>query len=113
MTHIKVLQINIDRRNGAQDLANRMAQKNNMDIILMQEPNVTETRRDKRWIVDDCQVVATRCVNRNCGVKSLYCGRGFVKINFESWSLYNCYISPNVNRETFKAYIDGVMEDVR
>lgn len=56
---IKILQINIDRRRNALDLANNMALRNDVDIIMIQEPNMA-TQRDKRWIIDKDGVVAIR-----------------------------------------------------
>ncbi|KAJ8934797.1 hypothetical protein NQ314_013194 [Rhamnusium bicolor] len=38
---------------------------------------------------------------------------GFVKLSFDKWQLYGCYISPNIPIEAFKTYIDGIMINIR
>lgn len=65
---IRFMQINVDRRSKAQDLARATADSFDIDIIAIQEPNRAQSGRDPRWIVDQECNTALYCRNRRCGV---------------------------------------------
>lgn len=116
MTHntpLRLLQVNVDRRKNAGDMAILTAKEKGIDVILVQEPNVFQTKKDPRWIIDNRRDVAIYCNNRNCGIVSHKTLDGYIKLYFQRSTVYNCYISPNTDLNTYKRYIDGLMEDAR
>lgn len=109
---IKVLQFNTDRVRAAHDIAFAKAQNEGIDLILLQEPNRNLTANPS-WMRDDHCVVAAYCLNKNVGLLSHQRGKGFLKLYFQDWVLYNCYVSPNITLLAFRDYIDDVMQSIR
>lgn len=110
---IKFLQINVDRRNAAHDLLKESADRFGVDVILVQEPNLSHVEKNARWLCDKLRNTAVLCTNRNCGVISHKTGEGYIKVEFRSFVIYNCYFSPNRNLNDFTRYVDEIMEDAR
>ncbi|KAG5879721.1 hypothetical protein JTB14_023037 [Gonioctena quinquepunctata] len=70
-------------------------------------------RKNPTWIKDLNNNSAILCRNRKCGIGSHTKGAGFIALNFDKWSLINCYVSPNIKLQEFKNYIDAVMQQAR
>ena len=109
---MKILQINVDRVVRAHDAAYAKALRTKADVILYQEPNKKTVER-RKMICDRNMNVAIQCINPNIGIRDHKCKDGYIKILFKDFTIYNCYISPNVPLQTFKEYIDELMEDIR
>lgn len=110
---IKVLQINVDRRSKAQDLARATADSLDCDIIATQEPNRALVSSDRRWIVDEEGDTAVFCKNRNCDAVIHKCNKGYTKLRMLKWTLFNCYISLNVSFEIYREFVERLMDDIK
>lgn len=109
---MKCLQTNIGRSRAAHDIAYAVAKEKNIDIIIISEPNIN-IAKSQNLITDNRMDVAILILNRNIGVNRVEKGEGYVKIEFDTWILYGCYISPNIPLMEFKQYIDKVMTNIR
>ncbi|XP_074035249.1 uncharacterized protein [Leptinotarsa decemlineata] len=110
---LKILQVNVDRRRNAHHLIQRVVLEEEIDIVLVQEPNKTIVSKDTKWIVGKSQNTAIWCKNKACGITGHETGNGFVNITFKDWSIYNCYISPDVEQRTYEKCVDRVMQHAR
>lgn len=81
-------------------------------MILLQKPNKKLTK-DPNCIRDKNYVVADHCLNNHVGTISHQRSKGYVKLYFQKWVLYNCYVSPNNILQVFKDHIDKIMENIR
>ncbi|XP_074041466.1 uncharacterized protein [Leptinotarsa decemlineata] len=109
---LKILQINVDRRGAAQKLLAKTIEGEGVDIALVQEPNIRMTSNNPRWILDSTSTCAVFCANPGCGVVTHVKGQGFVCIKFEDWTLYSCYISPNISMEVYKERLHLILDHV-
>lgn len=64
-------------------------------------------------ISDTRNAVAVFIRNKNVGILDHLGKTGYLKININGTTFYNCYISPNIPRAEFEAKVDEIMEDVR
>lgn len=109
---MKCLQTNLGRGKTAHDIALAVALKNEVDLIIISEPNPKISLRSN-CIFDEDKLVAVQVLNKNVGIKKHEIGKGFVKLSFEKWHLYCCYISPNIDQSTYQANVDLIMNDAR
>ncbi|XP_074031108.1 uncharacterized protein [Leptinotarsa decemlineata] len=110
---LQILQINTDRRRNAHYLMQRMAEELNVDVVVIQEPNRAIVRKDSKFNTDPGEDTAIWCRNRRCGVVGHKSEHGFTCIAFDTWNLYNCYVSPNIVLGNFKEYIDRLAQHIR
>lgn len=94
------------------DLAYATADRLNVDIIIVMEPNKNKVSSNT-WIKDIRNDVAVFCRNKNIGLSKHESCSGYVKLIFRDFDIYGAYISPNVGQHDFKQVIDGIMELVR
>lgn len=109
---MKIIRINVDRSARAHDAAEVMAEMIKADIILYQEPNNATVKR-KGMLCDLNMDIAIQCINPNIGIRNHKCKSGYIKLTFREFTMYNCYILPNISVQTFKDYVNAVMEDIR
>lgn len=105
-----ILQINTNRSRGATELVAQTAKELNADIIVITEPNVN--RLDKNRITDESNDAATRVLKKGAPTKSGK-GKGFVWIEHNNMTVYNCYISPNVKILEFQNFLDKLENSIR
>ncbi|XP_074031398.1 uncharacterized protein [Leptinotarsa decemlineata] len=110
---LKIVQFNADRRRDAHNLLKKIIQEKEIDIALIQEPNMALTTGNPRWILDESGTTAVLCENPRCGVTTHETGQNFICIVLKDWSIYNCYISPNIPMNEFRNRVDNIMEHVR
>ncbi|KAJ8977860.1 hypothetical protein NQ317_004768 [Molorchus minor] len=107
-----VLQTNLGRCRAAHDIAYAVAGEKKADIIIISEPNV-KLVSSHNYLVDNRKDVAIQIRNKHVGINRVEKGEGFVKLLFENWHLYGCYVSPNISFQEFKLYIDSIMVQIR
>ena len=108
---VKFLQINLGRRRAAHDLARKEIDLENVDVILVSEPNKKLTATSE-WMTDKEGDAAMLCVNKDIGVQVCKSGVRYVRCELEKFTIYSCYISPNITLELFKKRLDAIMMDV-
>lgn len=108
----KFIQINTGRAGAAHDLAYREALQRRADILIISEPNKKLAKR-QQYIADERLDVAAYILNRNVGIIKHSSGAGFVRLDFETWSLFCGYISPNISLDSYQEQMDGIMMQIR
>ncbi|KAK9720147.1 Endonuclease-reverse transcriptase [Popillia japonica] len=86
--------------------------ENDIDIVLISEPNV-KISLYHNYLLDKQQNVAVYIKNKNVGIQSFSLGEGYICIKWERWCMYACYCSPNIPLDDFKAFIDALANDIR
>lgn len=109
---MRILQTNLGRSPAAHDIAYAVARERNVDLVIIAEPNVKLAIDQGLWL-DNRNNVAMLVINKHIGVSQVERGAGFVKVTFDGWQLYGCYISPNIPLSDFKDYIDSIMTQIR
>lgn len=104
----KILQVNVDRGKGAWDLLRHYAQSNEIDIALIAEPNKRAVSKEP-WFRDKNSDAGIRVYNTNILVydtNSNMEDEGFVWVELKDMVLYSCYVSPNISREEYEAFLN-------
>lgn len=109
---MRVLQTNLGRSPAAHDIAYAVACEKSVDLIIIAEPNIKLACSRGFW-VDSRKDIAIQVINKDIGVSRVESGPGFVKVTFDGWQLYGCYVSPNIPLSDFKDYVDSVMFQIR
>lgn len=109
---MKILQANLGRARAAHDLAFAAAAENDVDLLVISEVNKT-LGRNSAWLVDKREDAGVFCRNKNLGIVSCSKLDGAIRIQFDNFDIYCCYISPNITLDRFKTDVDNVMHEVR
>lgn len=109
---IKVLQFNSARSVGAISLACTYASTQNMDLLIISEPNVKVVSKPG-WFTDIKKDVAIKIVNPNLAIRSFnQNNEGFVSVKINGISYYSCYISPNCSAAEYENFLDRLKQDL-
>lgn len=100
----KFKQIIVGRARATHDVA--------YEITCFQKPN-KKLVESFGWVHDSRINVVVLYKNKDCGIISHKEKDGFVKIYFEDFVVYNCYLFPNVSIKRFGEFADKVMSAVR
>lgn len=102
---MRVLQINVDRRRGAQDLLFQTAAREGIDLV--SEPNKAGARKSN-WFVDEKTDVCI--INRSSNVKIVEWGKGpgFVWVKIDEIHVYCVYMSPNCTLTEYEAFLHNL-----
>lgn len=109
---MKVLQTNLDRTRAAYDVVDLITREKDIDVTIMCEPNIKITR-EKGHIIDNRNDVSVHIRNKNIGITNVERNEGYIKIEMTALDMYCCYFSPNRPFQSFKVYIDEIMEVVK
>ncbi|XP_046661608.1 uncharacterized protein LOC124354883 [Homalodisca vitripennis] len=108
---IRILQANLQRSWGADNLLNQLARELGVDALL-----VSEQYRDRDpgiWIPDSLGTAAFWARNsQEVMVRSHGRGRGFVWIRCRDVTFFSCYLTPNEAIQDFRDKIDRLEESV-
>lgn len=99
--NINFLQVNLNRNKSAQDLMLQTVRELNIDIVLGQEPNKSQSNN----LICDKTCDTFIYINKTISVINIEKQKGFVSIELNNTVIYSCYISPNVDIDTFKSYL--------
>lgn len=109
---ISFLQINVGRARVAHDVAEAVARRRGVDVILYQEPN-KKISENQGVLTDTRTDTAIYCLNKPLGIKAHERLEGFSRTTFEGWDLYNCCLSANISLQDFKQKVDEIMWSVQ
>ncbi|XP_068626427.1 uncharacterized protein [Battus philenor] len=108
---IKLLQINFNHCEVAQDLLMQVVRELKLDIVLISEPY--KHISSLNWITDK----EGKAVIWACGTKPLQGnqnnGSGFVRAKFNGILCYGCYAPPSLTHEKFAEFLAKLVEDAR
>lgn len=98
----------------AHDLLGHGAKERDVHIVCCSEPNWKEMKEGDNWFTDTNTDAAIRDEIKNASLKRGRT-RGIVWMDYEDFILVCCYISPNVNHETFESFLNDLnrIVDVR
>lgn len=94
------------------DLLHQFIKEQKADMVVMAEPN-KKIATQAHWITDDNIDVAIKIVNRN--IKTLKTGRapGIVWVETETFVMFGCYISPNVDIQHFTGFLSALRREMK
>ena len=112
---IRVLQTNLGRSRAAHDLTDATAARKNIELLVVAEPNKNIVRKqNNNWLSHRNSDVAIKIRNRRMGIKDHTKGnKGWIRIEMTGYDIYCYYISPNIERNEFKAITDEIMTEVK
>lgn len=108
---VKLLQINVDRRRTAHDLMFQTAAKEEMDIVVVSDPNKAMTSR-KGCYTDESKDACIYVRNTNLKISAWGRGRGHVWIRTRNFLVVGVYISPNVTEEAYTSCLQSIQDSV-
>lgn len=97
---------------AAHDIADATLRELDIDILVVGEPNRTIIKKPG-WFSDTREDIAVYIRNKNTGIFSMSKKEGYVIIHYEEFSVYCCYISPNIHINEYRDYVNKLMYDVR
>lgn len=109
---IKVMQVNLGRARNAHDVALATARKEEIDLLIISEPN-KKIAENRKFLCDTEKDISVQILNQDVGIRRHISGTGFIVLTFNDWALAVGYISPNVRTEIFQDIFDNMMEVLR
>lgn len=109
--NINILQINVGRDKKAQDILYETARKNNIDIIIISEPNKKMTKAQK-WITDKSTDTAIIVNNKELNIYDSGNCRGACWIELREIIIYSTYLSPNILMEEYEQILDTISDSL-
>lgn len=117
MTKLKILQVNVNRSLGAQDIARALGNKLSCSFVCLQEPNKksVSSRSANLYVSDGPDKNAVIFKNKNAVIPILTYNshNSFIFIQCSSICLYSVYISPNCVRDTYVAQVNEIFAHTR
>lgn len=108
-----LIQCNLNRSWGAQDLLAQFVREEEIGICAISEPR--RVPDSKKWCKSLNGLAAVMWEPRILGRPGIMVGRGenFVTAEFGDFKVISCYISPNVDMGVFLEFLDELGEEVR
>lgn len=111
---IKILQINVDGGQVAQDLMDAKSKELNIDVLVVCEQyrNIAE---ENGWFYDEGGKSAVAVLCQDIPIELIGPPKdiGFRWVMIKGIRIYSCYWSPNANIESFAGFLDGLEVSVR
>ncbi|XP_066261300.1 uncharacterized protein [Euwallacea similis] len=111
-TDIKIAQINLGRDKRATDLMFMTIKENNIDIILISEPN-KNIAKAYNWLTDSKGDTAILIINKNIKINKVGTCKGACWLELENNVIYSCYISPNINTYQYENYLHDIGQSMK
>ncbi|KAJ8967956.1 hypothetical protein NQ317_003546 [Molorchus minor] len=92
---MKIMQVNLGRAWAADDLAHAVTKREEIDILMVSEPNKRMIERQD-WIKDNKGDAATYLYNKNIEVEGVNKRNGYIRLKLRDLDIYSCYFSPNI-----------------
>ncbi|XP_075232215.1 uncharacterized protein LOC142330656 [Lycorma delicatula] len=109
---MKISQLNTNRFRQSVDLTWELTFRNNVEIILLSEPNRGAVT-GPTWVIDRCMDAAIGFPVARVPVAGNGNGSGFVWADLVDVVLISCYHSPNTTTEDFVGFLDALEKVVR
>jgi len=117
MTIIKILQANVNRSLGAQDLARALGGKLDCNFMCPQEPNKKSVLGESAQLYASVRPDGNAVIFQNkqsvIPILAYTAKNCFIFIQCPSLCLYSVYMSPNCNRDYFEAQVNELFTHVR
>lgn len=117
MTKIKILQANVNRSLGAQDIARALGGKLDCSFICLQEPNRKSVLRGSAHLYASTKPESNAVIFKNktsvIPILSFMAENSFIYIQCSSLCLYSVYISPNCNRDQYETQVIELFAHIR
>lgn len=110
---MKILQINTNRSRPAHDMALATAINQNVDILIVSEPNVSAVRNKMDWICDEDYATSIKILTNNIAVRNQGHGKGFSYIATTQLTIYSCYTSGNREIEDLEETLYEIQQHLR
>jgi len=107
---IKILQINIDKKQIALDLLHQFVREQNTDIVLGQEPG---KRIPTAAIVDKLKNCFIWIPKNNKNITHKIIRNGIVGVEIKGTLYISCYFSPNKTIEEFETFLEDLENIIR
>ncbi|KAH0818270.1 hypothetical protein GEV33_004521 [Tenebrio molitor] len=107
---MRFLQLNANRSRAVHWLVDQLTRERGTSVLLMSEPNIRQVRTPG-WLVDDSEDAAIML--RGTSMRKWGKGRGFVWAQVTSYTVFSCYISPNITTGEFERHLDDLASCVR
>jgi hypothetical protein len=107
---MRFLQLNANRSRAVHWLVDQLTRERGTSVLLMSEPNIRQVRTPG-WLVDDSEDAAIMLRGTSMGKWGK--GRGFVWAQVTSYTVFSCYISPNITTGEFERHLDDLASCVR
>lgn len=109
---MKLIQINLNRCHAAHDLLNKKIKEENIDIAILCEINKkgSSTRNNYN---DSSDNVSTLIKNKQLTPNTHKAGNSYTVTEIRDMTLINCYISPNVDVNTFENYLNEITIQIK
>lgn len=108
---VKILQTNVGRAYVAHDMAYATAKEQDIDILIICEPNKSRVK-EETWIKDNRVSVAMLIMSRGLDVKGHKVGDGHIMLMLSNCTIVCCYLSPNIPMHEYKKEVDSIMKHV-
>lgn len=106
---IKILQINLNHCEAAQELLSQTVRENKVDLVLISEPY--KEKDPSRWISDKSKKAAIW----NCGKYAFSevstASDGYVRAKIHGINFFSCYAPPSWPHTTYQNMLDTLVED--
>ena len=110
---MNILQINVDTGNAAHNLMEATAAELDADVVIVNDPNPTAIKKDRKWIVSTDGQAAIKVRNKEWETGKSYAGLGFAWVETKLARIYSCYFSPNRDMCDFEKCLERLSEDMR
>lgn len=107
----RILQTNLGRAKLAHDIACADAIKNNVDIVVISEPNRSICRK-RGWVMDQGANVAFGVVNKRTQLGNIEVRTNYIRVTLPEAHVFMTYISPNIPIHEFRTRVDEILEDI-
>ncbi|XP_075225745.1 uncharacterized protein LOC142326898 [Lycorma delicatula] len=104
---LKVLLANTNRSSLPLDLINELAIEQNIDIIIITEPNIYEAARTG-WMADTVGDVVIKNMSGRLALSFKTRTEGFVVAETDSTIIAGAYVSPNISIGDYEKYLDSI-----
>lgn len=105
---MRILQINCNRSNPAQQLALETARSIGATIIIVSEPNKCIISGRKDWFYDEEQKTAIKLIDTSVPIKRQGQGLGFTYLSIKDLVIFSCYSSGNDDIESLEETLSEV-----
>lgn len=110
---LRVLQINLNHCRAAQDLVMQIVRERNIDLLAISE-QYEDRAEGSGWFADKTGRAAVVICSELTRVENVGdTGLGFRMVTVRGIRFYSCYISPNVDQQTFEAFLRDLEISVR
>lgn len=110
--NINFLQVNLGRARAGHDMMMATALTKEIDILLTTEPN-KKIVNTSGWLKDQNSDAAIYIRNKAVKMRGFKSAVGWIRLDLENFSIYSCYLSPNIAIRNFEEALDEIMNDVR